>query len=131
MWFYNFCIAVYAALVRLVALFNEKARLWCDGRKGMIEHLRGAIGEGDRVVWIHVSSLGDFEQGRPLVDYVHTHYPEYKVLLTFYSPAGYEVRKNYPNADYVSYIPVDTRRKVRRFLDVVNPEIAIFVKYEF
>ena len=131
MWFYNFCIAVYAALVRLVALFNEKARLWCDGRKGMIEHLRGAIGEGDRVVWIHVSSLGDFEQGRPLVDYVHTHHPEYKVLLTFYSPAGYEVRKNYPNADYVSYIPVDTRRKVRRFLDVVNPEIAIFVKYEF
>ena len=131
MWFYNFCIAVYAALVRLVALFNEKARLWCDGRKGMIEHLRGAIGDGDRVVWIHVSSLGDFEQGRPLVDYVHTHYPEYKVLLTFYSPAGYEVRKNYPNADYVSYIPVDTRRKVRRFLDVVNPEIAIFVKYEF
>jgi 3-deoxy-D-manno-octulosonic-acid transferase len=131
MWLYNICIALYAALVRLVAPFNEKARLWCSGRKGMIERLRGAIGEGDRVVWIHVSSLGDFEQGRPLVDYVHSHYPDYKVLLTFYSPAGYEVRKNYPNADYVSYIPVDTRRRVRRFLDVVKPEIAIFVKYEF
>ena len=131
MWLYNICIALYAALVHLVAHFNEKARLWCSGRKGMIERLRGAIGEGDRVVWIHVSSLGDFEQGRPLVDYVHSHYPDYKVLLTFYSPAGYEVRKNYPNADYVSYIPVDTRRKVRRFLDVVKPEIAIFVKYEF
>ncbi len=128
---YNICIALYAALVRLISPFHKKARQWSSGRKGLTERLKAAIGEGDRIVWIHVSSLGDFEQGRPVVDYVHTHYPDYKILLTFYSPAGYEVRKNYPNADYVSYIPVDTPRRVRRFLDVVKPEVAIFVKYEF
>ena len=97
----------------------------------MVERMRRAIGEADNVVWIHVASLGDFEQGRPLVDYVKTHYPDYKILLTFFSPAGYEVRKNYPNADYVFYIPVDLPGEVRRFLDVVNPKVVIFVKYEF
>ncbi len=128
---YNICIAIYVALIRLVALFNKKARLWCDGRKGMVERVRQVIGDESNIVWIHVASLGDFEQGRPLVDYVKEHYPEYKILLTFFSPAGYEVRKNYPNADYVFYLPADTRREVRRFLDVVRPKVAIFVKYEF
>lgn len=128
---YNICIAIYAALIRFAALFNKKAQLWCDGRKGMTERMREAIGGADNIVWIHVSSLGDFEQGRPLVDYVKTNFPDYKILLTFFSPAGYEVRKNYPNADYVFYIPADTRREVRRFLDVVNPKVVIFVKYEF
>lgn len=128
---YNICIAIYAALIRLVSPFNKKARLWCDGRKGMVERMRRVIGEESNVVWIHVASLGDFEQGRPLVDYVKERYPEYKILLTFFSPAGYEVRKNYPNADYVFYLPNDTRREVRRFLDVVRPKVVIFVKYEF
>ena len=128
---YNICIAIYVALIRLVAPFNKKAQLWCDGRKGMVERMRQAIGDESNIVWIHVASLGDFEQGRPLVDYVKEHYPEYKILLTFFSPAGYEVRKNYPNADYVFYLPADTRREVRRFLDVVRPKVAIFVKYEF
>lgn len=128
---YNICIAIYAALIRLVSPFNKKARLWCDGRKGMVERMRRVIGEESNIVWIHVASLGDFEQGRPLVDYVKEHYPEYKILLTFFSPAGYEVRKNYPNADYVFYLPNDTRREVRRFLDVVRPKVVIFVKYEF
>lgn len=128
---YTVCIAIYAALIRLVAPFNKKARLWCDGRKGMVERMAQVIGETDDVVWIHVSSLGDFEQGRPLVDYVKRSYPNYKILLTFFSPAGYEVRKSYPNADYVFYIPVDTPSKVRRFLDVAHPKVAIFVKYEF
>ena len=128
---YTVCIAIYAALIRLVALFNKKARLWCVGRRGMAERMRQTIGETDNVVWIHVASLGDFEQGRPLVDYVKARYPDYKILLTFFSPAGYEVRKNYPNADYVFYIPADTPGEVRRFLDVARPKVAIFVKYEF
>lgn len=128
---YTVCIAIYAALIRLVAPFNKKARLWCDGRKGMVERMAKVIGDTDEVVWIHVSSLGDFEQGRPLVDYVKRSYPNYKILLTFFSPAGYEMRKSYPNADYVFYIPVDTPSKVRRFLDVAHPKVAIFVKYEF
>ena len=130
-YLYNFCIAVYALLIRLVAPFNRKARLWCEGRKGLTERLQRAIGDAEHIVWVHSSSLGEFEQGRPIVDYIRAHHPEYKILLTFFSPSGYEMRKNYPNADYVFYIPVDTRRRVRQFLDAVKPEVAIFVKNEF
>ena len=130
-YLYNFCIAVYALLIRLVTPFNRKARLWCEGRKGLTERLQRAIGDAEHIVWVHSSSLGEFEQGRPIVDYIRAHYPEYMILLTFFSPSGYEMRKNYPNADYVFYIPVDTRRRVRQFLDAVKPEVAIFVKNEF
>ena len=131
MWLYNLCIAVYALLIRLVAPFNKKARLWCEGRRGLTERLQQAIGDAEHIVWIHSSSLGEFEQGRPIVDYIRANYTEYKILLTFFSPSGYEMRKNYPNADYIFYIPADTLRKVRQFLDVVKPEVAIFVKNEF
>jgi len=124
-------MVIYAALIRLVAPLYPKARLWCDGRKGMFDRMRNAIGEGDKIAWVHVASLGDFEQGRPIVDKIKADYPDYKILLTFFSPSGYEVRKNYPNADYVFYIPADTKREVRQFLDIANPEVAIFVKYEF
>ncbi len=128
---YDICIAVYAALIRFVAPFNNKAKQWSDGRRGMAERMHNIIGKADRIAWVHVASLGDFEQGRPIVDYIKAHYPDYKILLTFFSPSGYEVRKNYPNADYVFYIPADTKREVRKFLDIVNPEVVIFVKYEF
>ena len=122
---------LYAAIVRIISPFNAKARLWSNGRRGMFERMCSTIAKGDRIVWIHVASLGDFEQGRPLVDYVKEHYPDHKILLTFFSPSGYEVRKNYKNADYVFYIPADTKRNARKFLDIVNPEVVIFVKYEF
>lgn len=122
---------IYAALIRLAAPFYPKAQLWCAGRKGMYERMRCAIGDDKNIVWIHVASLGDFEQGRPLVDYIKENYPDYKILLTFFSPSGYEVRKDYKNADYVFYIPIDTKRAVRQFLDIVEPKVAIFVKYEF
>lgn len=118
-------------LIRLASPFYAKARLWHDGRKDMAERMHHTIGKADRVAWVHVASLGDFEQGRPIVDYIKAHYPNYKILLTFFSPSGYEVRKNYPNADYVFYIPADTKCEVRKFLDIVKPEVAIFVKYEF
>ena len=131
MWFYNLGIVIYTILIRLVSPFYPKARQWSEGRRGMIERMSVDMADAENVVWIHVSSLGDFEQGRPLVDYVKANYPDYKILLTFFSPAGYEVRKNYPNADYVYYIPADTRREVCRFLDVVRPKVVVFVKYEF
>lgn len=131
MWFYNLCVIVYAALIRLVSPFYAKAKLWCSGRDGMFERMQSSIDNTKEIVWIHVASLGDFEQGRPLVDYIKENYPDYKILLTFFSPSGYEVRKNYQNADYVFYIPADTKRNVRRFLDIAKPKIAIFVKYEF
>ena len=128
---YNICVAVYILLIRLVAPFNRKARLWCEGRKNLAERVRQAVGDAEHIVWIHSSSLGEFEQGRPIVDYIKEHHSDYKILLTFFSPSGFEMRKNYPNADYVFYIPADTRRGVRAFLDAVNPEVAIFVKNEF
>lgn len=131
MWIYNLCVILGAAFARLISPLYPKMRETLVGRKGMLDDMQSSMVKGERIVWIHVSSFGDFEQGRPLVDYVHDHYPDFKILLTFFSSSGYTLRKNYPKADYVYYIPIDTKRNVRRFLDIVQPEIAIFVKYEF
>ena len=131
MLIYNICIALYARLVGLVGLWNQKARLWSDGRKGIFEKMQQSINPTDKIVWIHVASLGEFEQGRPIIEQMRKQNLDYKILVTFFSPSGYEIRKNYNGADYIFYLPVDTPRNVKRFLDIVNPEIAIFVKYEF
>ena len=131
MWLYNICISVYVVLIRLVAPFYSKARSWCDGRKNLIERMSRKMSDAENLVWVHAASLGEFEQGRPIVDMVRANYPNHKILLTFFSPSGYELRKDYPNADYVFYLPADTKRQVSRFLDVVNPQVAIFVKNEF
>ena len=130
MWLYNIAIAAYASLIRLISPWNEKARQWSEGRKGIFERMRQTI-KGERVVWVHSASLGEFEQGRPIIEYIRANYPEYKILLTFFSPSGYEIRKNYEGADYIFYLPADTKANVRKFLDIVKPEVAIFVKYEF
>lgn len=130
MWFYNLAIGFCLVLARLLSPVCPKLRAMLEGRKELFEQLQSAIGDADNIVWVHVASLGEFEQGRPIVDYIHAHYPDRKILLTFFSPSGYNVRKNYPNADYVFYIPIDTRRNVRRFLDIVKPQVAIFVKCE-
>lgn len=131
MLLYNFCVAVYARLIALASLWNPKAKLWSSGRKGIFGQMARKISPSDRIVWIHVASLGEFEQGRPIMEKIRSQYPEFKILLTFFSPSGYEVRKNYGGADYIFYMPIDTPRNVRRFLDAAHPEIAIFVKYEF
>lgn len=110
---------------------NRKAKLLTSGQKDIWNKLNGKFKKGDRVIWIHAASLGEFEQGRPLIEMLKKERPEYKILLTFFSPSGYEVRKNYNLADCVCYLPLDTPKNVRRFLDLANPEIAIFVKYEF
>ena len=130
MWLYNIAIASYASLIRLISPWNEKARQWSEGRKGIFERMRQTI-KGERVVWVHSASLGEFEQGRPIIEHIRANYPEYKILLTFFSPSGYEIRKNYEGADYIFYLPADTKANVRKFLDIVKPEVAIFVKYEF
>lgn len=131
MWFYNFGLRLYAAIIRLAAVRHTKARLWTEGRKGLFRRMEQAIDPTARIVWIHVASLGEFEQGRPIVERIRKSYPEYKILLTFFSPSGYEIRKNYKGADYIFYLPIDTPANARRFLDLARPEIAIFVKYEF
>ena len=131
MWLYNFGLTLYVWLIRLVAPRHPKARLWIDGRKDLYIRMAETIDPTDRIVWVHVASLGEFEQGRPIIERIRKTHPEYKILLTFFSPSGYEVRKNYQGVDYIFYLPIDTPRNARRFLDAAHPEFAIFVKYEF
>jgi len=131
MWIYNLGLTLYAWAIRLAAAKHPKARLWTDGRKGLFRRMKEAIAPTDRVFWVHVASLGEFEQGRPLIEKIRKFHPEYKILITFFSPSGYEIRKDYKGADYIFYLPIDTPRNARRFLDIVHPEIAVFVKYEY
>ncbi len=131
MIFYNITISLAGLAMRLAARFVPKARLWRDGRVGLIRRVAGAVGAQDRVVWVHAASLGEFEQGRPVIEAIRAAHPEYKILLTFFSPSGYEIRKNYPGADWVFYMPEDTPRLAREFVRAAHPEIAIFIKYEF
>lgn len=129
---YNIGVSIYEAGIKLAAHSNNKARLWCEGRKDILDHIaeRMASVKG-RVVWLHAASLGEFEQGRPVIERIRELMPEAVIVLTFFSPSGYEVRKNYPGADHIFYLPSDKPSNVRRFLDAVHPDVAIFVKYEF
>lgn len=129
---YSSALWLYRQGIRIAAhRGHRKARFLNDGLNCVWSKLRDSIGRHDRVIWIHAASLGEFEQGRPLMEKLHGEHPEYKILLTFFSPSGYEVRKNYSGADVVAYLPLDTRRNVSRFLEIVNPEKAFFIKYEF
>lgn len=131
MWFYDLIMSLYAGIIRLVGLRYEKARLWSEGRRDLFSRMREKIDPRERIIWLHVASLGEFEQGRPLIEALRESHPEYRILLTFFSPSGYEIRKNYAGADYIFYLPIDTRKQVRQFLDIAHPEVVIFVKYEF
>ncbi len=131
MWLYNIGIAAYETAIKTASAWYPKAKLWCDGRKDLFDRMRKVVDSEARIVWIHVASLGEFEQGRPIIEKIREEKPEYKILVTFFSPSGYEIRKNYAGADYIFYLPSDRPSNVRRFLDIVKPEIAVFVKYEF
>ena len=128
---YQFGIAIYTLLIRFAALFNSKARAWVQGRKGWKKELEEAFGENDNVAWFHAASLGEFEQGRPVMEAFGKKYPEYKILLTFFSPSGYLQKKHYEGADKVMYLPPDCRGNAKYFVEKLNPDIAIFIKYEF
>lgn len=130
-FFYSIFLALFKVIVRVAALFSPKAKKWVAGRRNIFERLEKAIGGGGPIVWMHCASLGEFEQGRPLLEKLRTQYPTHQYLLTFFSPSGYEVRKNYDGADWVFYLPMDGASNARRFLDIVKPELVIFVKYEF
>jgi len=127
---YSAGIALYRFGVRIAGLKNEKARKLDHGQRETWNRISGKIKPGNRVIWIHAASLGEFEQGRPLIEKIKRKKPEYKILLTFFSPSGYEVRKDYDKADCVCYLPFDTPHRVKRFIETVRPEKAIFVKYE-
>jgi 3-deoxy-D-manno-octulosonic-acid transferase len=128
---YNTAIRLYYLFIFIASFFNEKARLWIEGRKNTISLLQQKLNATDKTIWIHCASLGEFEQGRPLIENLKKDFPGYKILLTFFSPSGYEIRRNYPLADCVCYLPIDTPENVKTFLDAAQPTMAIFVKYEF
>ncbi len=118
-------------MLSVVALFNDKIKLFVQGRKGTFNYLKAQLSKDDRVIWFHTASLGEFEQGLPIIEQCKKEYPEHKILVSFFSPSGYEVKKNTQAADLVCYLPMDTQSNMKRFLELVHPELAIFVKYEF
>jgi len=128
---YTFGIALYTLSIRLAAPFNSKARQWVKGRKGWKNKLADAFKEGDLVAWFHAASLGEFEQGRPVMEAFRKAYPDHKILLTFFSPSGYLQKKDYDGADVVMYLPPDCRKNAKYFVKTINPALAVFIKYEF
>ncbi len=129
--FYCIGIFLYRLGIFFASPFNAKARLWQQGRKNIFEKLSLAIHPSDHPVWIHSASLGEYEQAKPLIEKIKASSPNTKVLATFFSPSGYEIRKNDSLPDYVFYLPMDSIRNVRRFMDIVQPSMALFVKYEY
>ena len=128
---YNLIIYLYLFGVAVCSLFNKKVRMMWRGERAALGLLREKVEDGAQYVWFHAASLGEFEQGRPLMEQLRRDHPEYKILLTFFSPSGYEVRKNYEGADIICYLPLDTVRNARRFLRAIRPVMAFFIKYEF
>ncbi|MBL7746501.1 MAG: 3-deoxy-D-manno-octulosonic acid transferase [Chitinophagaceae bacterium] len=128
---YNIFLWLFRAGIRIAALFNPKAKKWVNGRRHIFTELEKAITASDKTIWMHCASLGEFEQGRPVLEKLRLSYPDHKILLTFFSPSGYEVQKNYKGANWVFYLPMDGAGNARRFLEIVHPSLVIFVKYEF
>lgn len=128
---YNILISMVGFFLKIVALFNKKIKLFIDGRKQSFQLLLQNLKPNDRVIWFHVASLGEYEQGLPVMEEFKKKLPNHKLVLTFFSPSGYEVRKNNPIADVTVYLPWDTKSNVKKFLKIVKPEKAIFIKYEF
>jgi len=129
--FYNILIHIYHFLIRVSSLFNAKAKQWVEGRKSIFERMSLEVKTDRPLAWFHCASLGEFEQGRPLIEAFKTELPQYRILLTFFSPSGFEVRKNYDGADYIYYLPADTIGNAKKFLQITRPKIAVFVKYEY
>ena len=128
---YSLAIHFYAFIIALISPFHKKARIMRLGQWKTNSILREKIDRNAKYIWFHASSLGEFEQGRPMMEKIKAEHPEYKILLTFFSPSGYEVRKNYNGADVICYLPFDTPYRVKKFLNLANPSIAVFIKYEF
>ena len=128
---YQVAIYLYLCGVAVASIFSKKVKKMWKGERQALDILKRKVNPNHQYIWFHAASLGEFEQGRPLIERIRADYPEYKILLTFFSPSGYEVRKNYEHADIVCYLPIDTIRNARRFLRTVRPCMAFFIKYEF
>jgi len=128
---YNLGIKFYSAIAFLISPFNDKARLLTKGRSATFRIIREKVKPGEKYIWVHCASLGEFEQGRPVIEAMKKEISGIRILLTFFSPSGYEIRKNYQPADIVCYLPSDTPRNAKTLIDLIKPELVIFVKYEF
>ncbi len=129
---YNLFIQLYTITARLIGTYNVKAKQWVKGREHIFEKLEIAFAQNhSKVIWMHCASLGEFEQGRPIIESLKQKFPKYKFLLTFFSPSGFEIHKDYPCADYIFYLPIDTKKNAKQFFDITKPSFIIYVKYEF
>ncbi|WP_047246420.1 3-deoxy-D-manno-octulosonic acid transferase [Maribacter thermophilus] len=128
--FYNIIVSIAWQFLKLIGLLNPKISLFVEGRKNTFDTLREHISPNDKIIWIHAASLGEYEQGLPVLEKLKREYPNHKTLLTFFSPSGYEVKKNSSPADITTYLPFDVKKNVIRFLDMVQPKLVIFIKYE-
>ncbi|WP_316823190.1 3-deoxy-D-manno-octulosonic acid transferase [Pedobacter gandavensis] len=131
LWLYNIGISFYGLVVGIFSLFNTKAKLFTKGRSHLFEQIKSTLDPNKTNIWFHFASLGEFEQGRPVLEKVKEIYPHKNIVITFFSPSGYEIRKNYSLAAGVFYLPLDTAKNAKKFIDAIKPEIAIFTKYEF
>lgn len=127
---YNLAVLLISFALKIIAPFRSKIKLFVEGRRATFSLLKSNISEKDKVIWMHTASLGEFEQGLPVIDQIRRHFPEYKILITFFSPSGYEVKKDTEAADIVCYLPLDSKTNAKRFVNEVHPKVAIFVKYE-
>ena len=128
---YNFAIFIFGIVIKIMALFNHKIKLFVEGRRESFPNLMTSIKSKDKTIWIHCASLGEFEQGRPIIEALNKATDKYKIILTFYSPSGYEVQKDYEFADVIAYLPIDSVSNAKKFIEICHPSMAIFVKYEF
>ena len=128
---YNISIWIFSAAINIASLFNPKAKQWLKGRKDIYRQLEKALKNEQNIVWFHCASLGEFEQGKPIIEGYKQKHPTHKILLTFFSPSGYEIRKNYDEVDFTFYLPADTKKNAKQFINIINPIKVIFIKYEF
>ena len=128
---YNFISIIASQIVKILALFSPKMKLFVNGRKIVFSTLQSKINASDKTIWFHAASLGEYEQGLPVIEKVKIKYPSHKIIITFFSPSGYEVRKNNSIADVTVYLPLDTKSNAKRFVELAHPEMVFLIKYEF
>ncbi|TGD57717.1 3-deoxy-D-manno-octulosonic acid transferase [Flavobacterium humi] len=128
---YNLVVHIAEFLLRIIAFFSPKIKLFVEGRKTVFSNLQGKISPGDKTIWFHAASLGEYEQGLPVIEKIKEQFPSHKIVITFFSPSGYEVRKNNTIADATVYLPLDTKYNAQKFLHLVHPEMVFFIKYEY
>lgn len=131
LFIYNILVTLVGVVLKIIAFFNAKIKLFVSGRKGVFKILTQTIKPTDKVIWLHTASLGEFEQGLPIIEQLKIDFPAHKIVVTFFSPSGYEVKKNSNVAHVITYLPLDTKKNAKLFLDIIHPELAVFVKYEF